>query len=218
VLEQRPKSLTRRDFIFLSGSRVVVGGAAAWIWALSDRSGRAQMTVTENGRTREEWLDIIMERRALSGALYVSRFVERMYFLTKPIAWVPNSDQTNFQRVDVPVGFVTDFASIPRPFWSLLPPDGEYTYPAIIHDYLYWTQERTREMADRILEFGMQDLHVNSLTIGTIYNAVRVFGGAAWDENAELKKRGEKRFLKKTPDDPTIRWEDWKKQPNVFSD
>jgi len=29
-----------------------------------------------------------------------------------------------------PAGFVTDFASISRLFWTLLPRDGEYTYPA----------------------------------------------------------------------------------------
>jgi hypothetical protein len=217
-VEKEPQWLTRRDFMVLSAGKVLVVGTGAGIWALSSRPGGAQMTTPENGRTKEQWLDIVVGTKALSGTLNVSRFVERIYFLTKPIAWIPNPDQTNFQRVDVPVGFVTDFASIPRPFWSLLPPDGEYTYPAVVHDYLYWTQTRPRDMADRILEFGMEDLHVKGVTIATIYNAVRLFGGSAWEDNETLKKRGEKRFLKKVPDDPTVRWEDWKKQPDVFSD
>ena len=48
----------------------------------------------------------------------------------------------------MPTGFVTDFASIPPIFYSVLRPDGEYAYAAVIHDYLYWTQTRPREDAD----------------------------------------------------------------------
>ncbi|MDI5166053.1 DUF1353 domain-containing protein, partial [Salmonella enterica subsp. enterica serovar Montevideo] len=33
--------------------------------------------------------------------------------------------------IEVPVGFVTDLATVPRIFWSLLPPDGEYAKAAI---------------------------------------------------------------------------------------
>jgi hypothetical protein len=42
--------------------------------------------------------------------------------------------------VTVPAGFVTDFASIPRPFWSILPTWGKYGPPAVVHDFLYWDQ------------------------------------------------------------------------------
>jgi hypothetical protein len=37
----------------------------------------------------------------------------------------------------VPAGFETDFASIPRPLWVIIPPRGKYNRPAIIHDFLY---------------------------------------------------------------------------------
>jgi hypothetical protein len=37
--------------------------------------------------------------------------------------------------VIVPKGFVTDFASIPRPFWSIVPTWGKYGPPAVVHDY-----------------------------------------------------------------------------------
>lgn len=39
--------------------------------------------------------------------------------------------------VHVPVGFVTDFASIPRLFWNILPPTGWYGAAAVVHDYCY---------------------------------------------------------------------------------
>lgn len=52
--------------------------------------------------------------------------------------------------IEVPVGFVTDLATVPRIFWSLLPPDGEYAKAAIIHDYLYHYPLRNRKESDLI--------------------------------------------------------------------
>src|SRR5262249_37503862 len=141
-------------------------------------SSVAQSVTPPVEMTKEQWLDIIMEKKSLSDPLNVSRFVERVYFLTKPIAWSPNPGQPH-KRVEVPSGFVTDFASVPRAFWSFLPPDGEYAYAAVLHDYLYWTQERPREEADEILKFAMEDLKVGGITAGTIYGAVRIAGGGA---------------------------------------
>lgn len=169
----------------------------------------------------EKWMQTWMEGERLrkpEGTLHVSRFREPMYFLTKPIAWTPNVDQVGrYDRVDVPAGFVTDFASIPRVFWSILRPDGEYTYPAIIHDYMYWDQSRPREMADEIFKLGMQDFELSKTIIFTIYEAVRTGGGAAWRSNAKRKAAGEKRVLAKTPEDPRVRWVDWKKRADVFA-
>jgi len=39
--------------------------------------------------------------------------------------------------VHVPVGFQTDFASIPRVFWPFIPPNGWYGKAAVLHDFLY---------------------------------------------------------------------------------
>lgn len=40
------------------------------------------------------------------------------------------------RTVVVPVGFVTDGASVPRALWPFLPPWGRYSRPAVIHDLL----------------------------------------------------------------------------------
>lgn len=164
----------------------------------------------------EQWMDEWMSMPKAPGqALHVGRFVEPIYFLLEPIGWTPNPGQTG-SPVEVPRGFVTDFASIPRIFWSALRPDGTYTYPAIIHDYLYWTQTQPREEADRIFRLGMEDFFVSPATARLIYDAVRLGGGSSWDANAQLKKRGEQRVLKRFPADPLARWEQWKRQPDVF--
>ena len=168
-------------------------------------------------RTVELWMDQWMKRdRMAVGSLHLSRFSDPIYFLTKPITWKPNPGQESLPTVTVPIGFVTDFASIPRIFWSILPPDGKYTYPAILHDYLYWTQTRTKEVADNILKFGMEDFSVGTVTSMAIYNAVRAFGGSAWNENARLKSVGEKRVLRRFPEEPTVTWAAWKTLSSNF--
>ena len=64
----------------------------------------------------------------------------------------------------------------------------------------------------------MEDSKVDSVTIETVYQAVRRFGEAAWGNNSRLKKSGERRILNRFPEDFTISWNDWKKQPDVFKE
>jgi hypothetical protein len=98
----------------------------------------------------------------------------------------------------------------------MLRPDGDYAYAAVVHDYLYWTQTRTRKESDEILKLAMQDFKISSSTIATIYDAVSVAGGAAWDQNRKLRNGGEKRVLKRFPGDPRISWAEWKVRAGVF--
>lgn len=80
-------------------------------------------------------------------------------------------------RIDVPAGFETDFASVPRVFWNILPPTGSYGKAAVIHDYLYripWLATRTQ--ADAVLLEAMTFLKVGWWTRQVIYWGVRVGG------------------------------------------
>jgi hypothetical protein len=171
--------------------------------------------------TPQSWMDQWMLRwrstgRDVEGLLYLGRFADPTYFLTKEITWKPNADQQGLPKVTVPIGFVTDFASIPRAFWSLLRPDGNYAYAAVIHDYLYWTQRLSRDKSDLIFKLAMQDFEIGSAEVSTIYAGVRAGGEGAWNDNAKLRLRGEKRILKTPPTDPRITWEDYKRRPGVF--
>jgi hypothetical protein len=155
--------------------------------------------------------------RDVEGLLYLGRFADPTYFLTKEISWKPNADQRGkLPKVTVPVGFVTDFASIPRAFWSLLRPDGHYAYAAVIHDYLYWTQGLSRARSDMIFKLAMQDFEIGSEQVTTIYAGVRAGGEGPWKENARLKAGGEKRILKTPPTDPRVHWKDYKQRPGVL--
>jgi hypothetical protein len=156
--------------------------------------------------------------RGASGRLVLSRFVEPMYYLEQPISWVPNDNTNRFPRFTVPKGFVTDLASVPSIFWTALRPDGDYAYAAILHDYLYWTQIRTRDNADSLLRISMQDFRVTPWKVQAIYEAVHLGGTSSWKGNRALRAHGEQRFLVEFPSDPMTRWQDWKGVASHFSE
>jgi hypothetical protein len=142
-------------------------------------------------------------------------FVDQDYwYLERPLVWV--SAKTKPAKVEVPRGFVTDFASIPSMFWTWLPRIGRYGLPAIAHDWLYWEQSTERADADDLLNKAMEELRVSGVQRGLIYRAVQLFGGFAWDGNKKKKGDGEKRVLMNFPPAPNISWQDWRKQPDVF--
>ena len=92
--------------------------------------------------------------------------------------------------IDVPAGFVTDFASIPRGLWTLVSPHGFYSRASIIHDFLYWDQRCTRDQADRIMLIAMEESTVGLAERKAIYAGVRAGGQSSWDDNATSRAQG----------------------------
>lgn len=82
--------------------------------------------------------------------------------------------------VEVPVGFITDFASVPRIFWFLISPIDKHGKAAVIHDYLYYTKIYSRKEADKIFLECLKVLGVTTWKQYTMYYAVRYFGWWAW--------------------------------------
>lgn len=78
--------------------------------------------------------------------------------------------------IEVPSGFITDLTSVPRFFWSILPPHGEYSKAAIIHDYLYVNAIGSKKYADDIFFEAMGVLGVAKWRKYLIYYAVKTFG------------------------------------------
>ena len=102
--------------------------------------------------------------------------------LTEPFEF---ASETTESIIRVPAGFVTDFTSIPRGLWNLLPPTGPYGKAAVIHDWLYqhrWTGLILcdRALADATLNEGMVVLGVSRLARYAIYAGIRVGGGLTW--------------------------------------
>ena len=116
----------------------------------------------------------------------------RSWRVTEPFAY-HLGDPDGPESVQIPVGFVTDFASVPRLLWSIFPPTGGYGKAAVIHDWLYQRRIVTcaisdgivprlvdRGEADAILNEAMGVLGVGRLTRWMIRCGVRVGGWVAW--------------------------------------
>ena len=84
-------------------------------------------------------------------------------------------------RVQVPSGYVTDFASVPRLFWRVFPPSGKYNRAAIVHDYLYTNSTVcSRFLADGLFRELMRHLRVPLWKRVAMYYAVRMGGQRGW--------------------------------------
>lgn len=157
-------------------------------------------------------------RSFIGGATILLPFADQDWWIVyQNIGWVPDVGEENVVRVDVPRGFVTDLASIPRFLWAVLNKVGLYGNAAIFHDWLYWQQTCSREVADQVFDRAMYDMGVDAATRRSIWSAVRVFGVFSWKSNAKAKSAGEKRLLKQFPDSPTVKWADWRCQADVFA-
>jgi hypothetical protein len=131
-----------------------------------------------------------------------------LWATTEELVYWPSNEHV---PIIVPRGFVTDLASIPRPLWSWLPPDGPWAKAAVIHDFLYYTQGKgvliyprnqktdwtchdttlqrpyTKEDADWILRDAQKDRKVDVFSRNAIWLGVHFGGGNGWDNSPGTK-------------------------------
>ena len=85
------------------------------------------------------------------------------------------SDGTTYT---VPKGFTTNFASIPRIFWSIITPTGKWSNASVLHDFLYDNGYKigvSRKKADKIFYDAMIDSGVSRITANIMWFCVRAF-------------------------------------------
>ena len=109
------------------------------------------------------------------------------YMLTKPLVYTTCVDPNKYgfhgdamTVITVPVGFITDFASDIRPFWSIVPPTGIYDRACAVHDYLYTYRINNRKWADCVLREALKVCGVSFLERWVMFLAVRLFGASHW--------------------------------------
>lgn len=138
-------------------------------------------------------------------------FVDWDYYYTDgELKWAPEGG-SNLPSVRVPKGFVTDLASVPQIFWSKYPPTGRYAYAAVVHDYLYWYQNTTKEVADEVMFAAMKDAGTDEQAIVDFRSALTLAGRFAWNKNKKAREAGEMRVLKAFPENKLIAWADYRK-------
>jgi len=79
-------------------------------------------------------------------------------------------------EINVPVGFITDGASVPRILWAIIPRWGRYSKAVVIHDYLYRETNIERKIADKIMKEAMIVCKTKIWRQVVMYWAVRLFG------------------------------------------
>lgn len=92
--------------------------------------------------------------------------------------------------IEVRKGFITDLASIPRLFQSLIPQNHRHRGPAVIHDWLYHTAADhcyTRLQCDLVFLEAMKTAGVHFIRRQTMFAAVRVGGWVFFNKSRELR-------------------------------
>ena len=118
--------------------------------------------------------------------LIVKKVGRREWELVKDLVWY----YSGTCKIITPAGFKTDFASIPRLFWWLFPPDGKYTPAAVVHDYPYKhgfiiikktngkliKTNINKQEADNLFNVALERLDVPNWKRRIFYQAVKWFG------------------------------------------
>jgi hypothetical protein len=116
-----------------------------------------------------------------------------LYMVAHPLRYTTDDGK---HKIIVPVGFITDLASIPSALWWWESPHETTFAPAILHDYLYWQQTCSKDESDAVMYLAMEELGLNYAKKVLIYAGIRTpFAQSAWEKNKEARRGGESRFF-----------------------
>lgn len=98
--------------------------------------------------------------------------------------------ESSFGTVTAHAGFDSDGASVPPLVRWIINPQGQLRFASAPHDVTYHygalsaepdARKVTRKEADQIIMEAMEACGSNAAMRRTVYRALRLFGGAAWD-------------------------------------
>ena len=113
---------------------------------------------------------------------------------------------SNGMNINIPKGFTWDLSSVPRLFWAILPPDGDFELAYLIHDYLWINKEDMTEQFgyyqmkfdqkwtdDEMLLWAKATNGTKKLSLRNIdnylrYYGVRAFGWLVWKGYIKITK------------------------------
>jgi len=110
----------------------------------------------------------------------------------RPWAWIlvkaVDVTLSNGDKVVIPENFTTDFATVPRLLWGIIPTIGNHNLATLIHDHLYnvrysvnhnkdWKADRL--FCDRELLYWLKLTGSSNIKAYAMYWAVRI-GGRKW--------------------------------------
>jgi hypothetical protein len=86
------------------------------------------------------------------------------------------------ETVVVPMGFITDFASVPRIIGAWLLYGGKGKRASVLHDWLYSSKLVSRSISDAVFEEALKASGYASWEVSGMYAGVRVGGWVAWNK------------------------------------
>lgn len=107
--------------------------------------------------------------------LRVERLTATDWMLTSELAF---SSAVLNRLVIVPIGFVTDFASVPRAPFTYWLFGGVGDEAAVVHDYLYSYGEVPRKVADAVYREALLAGGVSAWRAAAMWAAVRALGAS----------------------------------------
>lgn len=115
-------------------------------------------------------------RAAFDSELHIVAAGPRTWALTAPLAW----NGTQGDTFTVPIGFVTDFASVPRFLHWLVSTYGAYTRAAVLHDWLLTELAKWQSVWDSGGKMPLWDPPANSRDCDGIFRRVMEDLGVDW--------------------------------------
>ena len=102
-----------------------------------------------------------------------TRGKQRVLILNEPLKY----ESEHLGRVvEIPAGFPSDGASVPRPLWFMYHPFGRYLRAAVVHDWFCFTQSIDYKDAAIVFKEAMEVCGVNRWRRQKMYWAVKFFG------------------------------------------
>lgn len=116
--------------------------------------------------------------------LVLETYKPDLWIFAQPLIWV----DTTYGTIEVPQGFITDLASIPRLLRALpaYDPNGISRRPAAMHDWLYAWRGFGKAQADNFLRDSMLAEGSTGFDAATFWDAVHYCGEGAWENDAKV--------------------------------
>lgn len=127
-----------------------------------------------------------------TGKTILERLSHDEYLLKSSLSF-----ENDWIKVTIKKGLITNGASIPRAFWSIIgcPMSGLYVGSAIIHDGLYGSHILTKEESDMLFLDMMTHNGVSKIKRTLMFWAVKYAGKSAWDATSDEEADVLKKFI-----------------------
>jgi len=140
-------------------------------------------------------LQNIYEESIADNPVIIRRIIDGKKWHTYELMQRINIKLSSGQAIILHKGFTWDLSSVPRLFWSVLPPDGNFIIAALIHDFLYqnwkvmywlYSMADPRKFADTEMLLwskamnGTKRISLKKTDNYTRFYGVRLFGANAW--------------------------------------